>query len=590
MYSTTYDTLDQTLSKLNVVAMETRVSEDTRLSKWITHCLSHGTHHKSESKSSICRNKGNNKYKVHDDVGSLELYTESVRYAPRGSSDLALAYANRSAVLLHLEYYQECLRDIELALKNNYPQHLRHKLEARQGRCLAELQLHKTEMSQKDIKYVTICSQKEVSTHLHEACSTNTSSRDCEDNLSKQEHYVELPSVVHGESDKFPFASSALDLVYAHISLYDKFKGRHVKTNKDIRIKEILFVEKPFAFVVLPDHYNVHCHHCCTAFIAPIPCWECSDALYCSEVCRQESWEDYHQWECHGGLQLFHSVGIAHLGLRVVLRAGNLRSLHQKWNKLKDDVDGTELRDKDNRYRSVYNLVSHLGDMERGDYLQYALTAALLTVYLRDHTDYFKEATNTQSPRTGPTENNIQLRDALFFVGNLLHRHVAQLVCNGHAITKLHTAPGIHSSQVVTECQVRVATAIYPSASMMNHSCDPNIINSVDEDVKVCDEVTDADIVAEVLNNNTQAKGGASGNEEDSSTVQANKDIVQRPHQGIRVNKDIVQRPHQGIRANKDIVQRPHQGIQANKDIVQRPHQGIRAKTLFNAHAKESVK
>nr|CAD7266925.1 unnamed protein product [Timema shepardi] len=380
--------------------------QNTRLSKWITHCLSRGTHHKSESKSSICRNRGNNKYKVHDDEGSLELYTESVRYAPRGSSDLALAYANRSAVLLHMEYYQvanalivlsstaedgeieECLRDIELALKNNYPQHLRHKVETRQGQCLARLQRrnqslseqHVTEMSRKDIKYVTgnkkICSQKEVSAHLHEACSTDTTSREGEDNLSKREHYVELPSVAHGENDKFPFASSALDLVY------DKFKGRHVKANKDIKIKEILFVEKPFAFVVLPDHYSAHCHHCCSSFVAPIPCWECSDALYCSEVCRQESWGDYHHWECHGGLQLFHSVGIAHLGLRVVLRAGNLRSLHQKWDKLKDDVDlpgvdGTELQDKDDRYRSVYNLMSHLGDMERADYLQYALVSAI---------------------------------------------------------------------------------------------------------------------------------------------------------------------------------------------------------------------
>nr|CAD7444071.1 unnamed protein product [Timema bartmani] len=502
----------------NVVSEKTvqePLEANTRLSKWITHCLSHGTHLKSESKSSICRNKGNNKYKLHDDEGSLELYTESVRYAPRGSSDLALAYANRSAVLLHMGYYQECLRDIDLALKNNYPQHLRHKLEARQGQCLAEQQRHNkslsqqqiTEMSQKDNKYVTenkkICSQEEMAT---QACSTNTSSRDCQ-----QEHYIELPSVVHGENDKFPFASSALDIVYAYITfsnlnlvemaisqiIYDKFKGRHVKTNRDIKIKEILFVEKPFAFVVLPDHYNVHCHHCCKSFIAPIPCWECSDALYCSEVCREESWEDYHHWECHGGLQLFHSVGIAHLGLRVVLRAGNLRSVRQKWEKLKDDVnlpgvDGTELRDKDDCYKSVYHLVSHLGEMERDDYLQYALTAALLTVYLRDQTDYFKEVTNKHTPSTGPTENHIQLRDALFFVGNLLHRHVAQLVCNGHAITKLHTAPGINSSQVVTECQVRVATAIYPSASMMNHSCDPNIINSFHDQyliVRACKDI-----------------------------------------------------------------------------------------------------
>nr|CAD7411048.1 unnamed protein product [Timema poppensis] len=209
----------------------------SRLSKWITHCLSGGTHHKSESKSSVCRNKGNNKYKVHDDEGSLELYTESVRRNLAGL-DFPTSVA---AYLVSLELRLgtdgkdprasmcfECLRDIELALKNDYPQHLRHKLETRRGQCLARLQhrnksQHVTEMSQKDIKYVTenkkICSQKEVGAHLHEACSTDTSSRECEDNLAKREHYVELPSVVHGEHDKFPFASSALDLVYAHTSI-----------------------------------------------------------------------------------------------------------------------------------------------------------------------------------------------------------------------------------------------------------------------------------------------------------------------------------------------------------------------------------
>nr|CAD7460120.1 unnamed protein product [Timema tahoe] len=42
---------------------------------------------------------------------------------------------------------------------------------------------------------------------------------------------------------------------------------------------------------------------------------------------------------------------------------------------------------------------------------------------------------------------------------------------------------------------------------------------SVDEDVAVCSEVTDADIVAKVLNNNIQAEDGASGDEEDNSSV-----------------------------------------------------------------------
>lgn len=64
-----------------------------------------------------------------------------------------------------------------------------------------------------------------------------------------------------------------------------------------------------------------------------------------------------------------------------------------------------------------------------------------------------------------------------------------QLICNGHAITKLgitestqeslteSTPPECRNGEVVSQEQVRIATAIFPSASMMNHSCDPNIIN-----------------------------------------------------------------------------------------------------------------
>nr|CAD7195516.1 unnamed protein product [Timema douglasi] len=42
---------------------------------------------------------------------------------------------------------------------------------------------------------------------------------------------------------------------------------------------------------------------------------------------------------------------------------------------------------------------------------------------------------------------------------------------------------------------------------------------TVDEDVEVCGEVTDADIVAKVLNNNIQAEYGASGDKEDNSSL-----------------------------------------------------------------------
>lgn len=64
----------------------------------------------------------------------------------------------------------------------------------------------------------------------------------------------------------------------------------------------------------------------------------------------------------------------------------------------------------------------------------------------------------------------------LVYISGILLRHMLQLICNGHAITRLNISDS-ESGNIVTEYQCRIATAIYPSASMMNHSCDPNIIN-----------------------------------------------------------------------------------------------------------------
>ena len=89
------------------------------------------------------------------------------------------------------------------------------------------------------------------------------------------------------------------------------------------------------------------------------------------------------------------------------------------------------------------------------------------------------------------------------FVGGLLLRHTCQLISNAHAITSVlrttssgSTFPtgGVSSAgalsgagvsagdneggslTVDTSQQVRLATAIYPTVSLMNHSCDPSII------------------------------------------------------------------------------------------------------------------
>ena len=67
--------------------------------------------------------------------------------------------------------------------------------------------------------------------------------------------------------------------------------------------------------------------------------------------------------------------------------------------------------------------------------------------------------------------------DAEIYIGGLLLRHIQQLVCNAHAITEVKGTQAGENTLVEETDQVRVATAIYPTASLMNHSCDPTIIS-----------------------------------------------------------------------------------------------------------------
>ena len=72
----------------------------------------------------------------------------------------------------------------------------------------------------------------------------------------------------------------------------------------------------------------------------------------------------------------------------------------------------------------------------------------------------------------------IDLNEIEMYIGGLLLRHIQQLVCNAHAITEVQvTSTAGEATPVEETSQVRVATAIYPTASLMNHSCDPTIIS-----------------------------------------------------------------------------------------------------------------
>ncbi|OQR78055.1 SET and MYND domain-containing protein 4-like [Tropilaelaps mercedesae] len=467
-----------------------------RVDEWLQ-VLCSARHKKFWEKAFELRSEGNLCFGVQQYREAAEYYTRSILCAPSPTActgpnqghaeELSLSFANRSAAWFYLGKFSLALRDIDQALEHDYPTNLRYKLHLRQAQCLlktsafdaAQATLTDAEMALdlSGLDSERLAKQSREIEMLRNKCSSKIPV-ECEPETDDEADDDDDELVQPSPHTTIPNASSALD------ALYSTEKGRFIVANRDLRPGDSLFVERPYASVLLPSFTKSHCHHCYRRIRAAYPCRQCSQVRYCSVSCALESWDKYHRSEC-GYLDLLTSVGIAHLAERVVLTAG--LGLLEDFMKSRNSLECN--------YLPVYQLVTHEEDMHVEDLFQYSLTATLLLKFLERHTMFF--ATTQLSERVqdlqlrggggGSPSRRTSLRGQIrsecgpqlkLYVGGLLLRHIEQLICNAHAITTIQQ-PGDHAIEedgvILEQEQVRVATAIYPSASLMNHSCEPNI-------------------------------------------------------------------------------------------------------------------
>jgi len=97
------------------------------------------TNPKNNKKAQKIRADANIKFQNAEFNSALYEYNKSVMTAKIDTKDYALALANRSAALYHLEEYDACIQDIHRALTNKYPIELSYKLYEREVKCLKYL-------------------------------------------------------------------------------------------------------------------------------------------------------------------------------------------------------------------------------------------------------------------------------------------------------------------------------------------------------------------------------------------------------------------------------------------------------------------
>jgi SET and MYND domain-containing protein 4 len=95
--------------------------------------------------------------------------------------------------------------------------------------------------------------------------------------------------------------------------------GRFALAKTEIKVAERIIVETPHASVLLEEFSRSHCHHCLNRLELSIPCDGCTNAIFCSEVCKLKS-QGYHKYECEHLSSLWRSgLSATHqLGLRII--------------------------------------------------------------------------------------------------------------------------------------------------------------------------------------------------------------------------------------------------------------------------------
>ncbi|OXU16761.1 hypothetical protein TSAR_010123 [Trichomalopsis sarcophagae] len=416
---------------------------------------------RNEADTFFVKRKGDNKALFK----ALQMYTKSIALAENSSTELAQAYANRSAILFNLDKLEECIRDIDRALELSYPDHLKANLLRRKAKCLKLLD--KTdfdkvcEEARQWLENMTVSDEKKEKleskiVYINKELGTKSQLEQNED-LQK----ITLPEIIRNET--IPSASDAISIKYTNVF------GRHLVASRDIDVGEILVIEKPYASVLSSPNIYTHCSQCFKRTWDSIPCDKCIYAMYCSEKCRSEAWQQYHDIECSIkgyliGLRMNDLSGLSlKLAILAVRESGSIRKLRKKIRKIDNcedylmksiSEDGIYHSDE---YRPFYSLVTHEQNRKRYDLLALSLNTAITLYYLFSFTSFLGD--NTMKDLSALYENE----DAMF-LGKLIAKHHMQLELNDHQFNEVYNGENI-----------KIGSVIGSVTSLLNHSCNPNV-------------------------------------------------------------------------------------------------------------------
>lgn len=372
------------------------------------------------------REQGKRDYEEKNYFLAMKSFNDALLNAPKKSMETGLNYANRSSVYFNLKMLEECLLDIELARKSNYPENLIHKLDSR---------ITKVQSLMNNEEYVSTIFTPSVPT------------------LNFTEH-----KMFRGVADCLKIEKN------------EEF-GRHVITTCDLKIGQTILVEQPYAISPARRDMNGRdrCRHCFKDRMNFIPCKACIGALFCNDDCMEKS---FHKYECDMPyMEMCNSESfemVMELLVKIVAAFPDIDHLIETVELLLSDQQLTQLTNEQRAFCSIFQLENH-HEKKSPEQLRWLLSTsgnAILT-FLR-FPEFKQKFTNLKHNR--------------FLQHLTLHLfHVAE-----HRMKLFECQQDDKKLMMNCKCEQSYASAIYPFGCYINHSCVPNICRIYVGSLLVC--------------------------------------------------------------------------------------------------------
>lgn len=344
---------------------------------------------KNEKFAEQYRNEGNQHYMKGEFFKALESYNKSLCFAK--SSQLSLAYSNRSAVYFEMKRYEKCLENIQLARENNYPVDKLPILQEREQKCLKMLESKPDEF----------------------------------DNTM---HFFKLS---YPPNKKIPFIADCLEL---HED--EKF-DRHIITNKDLVVGDIIAIEEPFYKFLNRSVSYKRCSYCLkSSLLSLVPCPSCTSTMFCSTECMKLN--HFHNLQCQSSDGVDASNEMLFRISRMCVET--LENCNYNWNKIK------ELLNPPSPKKTIFDLdLSDPNDSKENDY---NLTLVIHSLH--------KNEDDLSLLRHGLANNN------RIHLSTLIDEQMK--IMNTNAFAMHRDSDDSH-----------FGAGLFAFGSLFNHSCSPNV-------------------------------------------------------------------------------------------------------------------